>query len=226
MNVNIIDIACAAVVISFAVYGFSKGIMKFVFRLAAAVLASFGARLAAVPVSDFIYNGILKDKITVQLYKYLPSGSVSGGINSIIKTITEALPESAVKIADSLHLLPENGTVLTEEVLSVAQIESDYIRPIVTKVVLIITTLAIFVVLAVILNVVLSLINKKFFKEKHGVIGTANRILGGVFGLLRGAVPVAFLCALIILVAPLFENEKLSAVVEGSYVCSMIAEIF
>ncbi|MCH5199232.1 MAG: hypothetical protein J1E34_10055 [Oscillospiraceae bacterium] len=226
MNVNVIDISCIVIVLIFAAYGYSKGIMKFVFHLGVTLVSAIGSRLAAVPVTNFLYSSILQDKITVQLYKLLPSGSVSGGINAIINAVTAALPDSAVKIADSLNLLPKNGEAISDEILSVAQLEAQYIRPIVTKVVLIITTLAIFVALVVILSLAVNFINKKFFEEKHGVISTANRILGGVLGIIRGIIPVAFLCAVLILTAPLFENEKLSFMIEGSYVCNAIAEIF
>lgn len=226
MNINIIDIICIVFVLIFAVYGYSKGIMKFVFHLGVTVVSAFVSRLAAAPLTSFIYNSILQDKITVQLYKFLPSGSVSGGINSVINTLTEALPESAIRIAESFHLLPENGAAISNNILSVGQIETDYVRPIVTKVVLIITTLAIFIALMVILSVVANLINKKFFKEKHGAVSTANRILGCAFSIVRGAVPIAFICAALILIAPLTGNESLISVVEGSYVCSIIANLF
>jgi len=150
---NILDFICLGIVVIFVIYGTTKGVMRFVFRLLATLVAAVAARIGATYLTEFLYNALIKDKVTVQLYKILPSGSVSGGINSLIGTIKEALPASAVKIAEFLHLLPDVSSG-TNEILGVSQIEADYIKPIVTKVVLIITTLAIFVIVSVILNMV------------------------------------------------------------------------
>ncbi|MBQ7638354.1 MAG: CvpA family protein [Clostridia bacterium] len=223
---NTIDFICLGIIIIFTIIGASKGIISFVLRLVITLISAVGARLAAVPLTDMLYGAVIKDKVTVQLFKLLPSGSVSGGVNALINTITEALPSAAVKIANALHLLPESGEVIGSEVLSVSQIEADYIRPIVTKVLIIITTLTVFVIASVILNMLAKTISKKFFEKKDGAVNTANRIAGGLFGVVRGAIPAGCLCALLLLVAPLISNEKLTFLVEGSYFCGLISQLF
>jgi|GEM_PF-3407397 len=222
---NILDFICLGIVVIFVIYGTTKGVMRFVFRLLATLVAAVAARIGATYLTEFLYNALIKDKVTVQLYKILPSGSVSGGINSLIGTIKEALPASAVKIAEFLHLLPDVSSG-TNEILGVSQIEADYIKPIVTKVVLIITTLAIFVIVSVILNMVLKAISKKYFEKKEGAMSALNRAAGGVLGVVRGAIPAAFLCTALLLIAPVIGNEKLSFLVEGSYFCGLIGLIF
>ena len=105
-------------------------------------------------------------------------------------------------------------------------IEETFLQPIITKVLLIITTVVLFVVFMIILNLIVNLLDKHVFKKRKGAINAINRILGGVTGLVQGAIPVAVACLLLNLIAPLTENGTFSEMVSNSCICSYIAGIF
>ena len=97
--------------------------------------------------------------------------------------------------------------------------------PIVTKVLSILTFVLLFILLSIILRVISSLLNKALFKKKDGLLSTTNRLLGGIFGLIKGAVPAAGICMVLNLLAPILNKPNFTALVEGSYLCGLIAKL-
>lgn len=221
---NIIDYVSFGILALFLVFGIKNGIAKVLLRFGATLLSAVAARIGAQYASSYIYDSFLHEKINGKLLEIFPAGSIGGSLSSLIESLKSALPEKVYEIADFLHLLPEKGKFDT--LYTVAELEQTYVQPIITKVLLIITTLALFFILSVILMLVVNALNKHFFEDKHGVISTLNRVAGGMFGIVRGAIPVAALCAVLNLIAPIVKSEAFGSLVENSMLCGFIASIF
>ena len=225
LNLNLIDYICIAVLLLFVIVAAVKGFAKIVMHFLAYVGAFLGARLASVPVSAFIYENYIQKSVLDKLSEWIPSGSVGASIDAVLSAIQASLSEQAYNIASFLHLLPEEG-VFGDSLLTVESIEQSYVQPIVTKVLLIITTIVLFTVFMIILNIIVNMLDKHMFKKKKGAVNTANRILGGLIGVVQGAIPVGAGCMLLNVVAPLIDNAGFAGLVSNSLFCSTIADIF
>ncbi len=222
---TLIDYICIGVLAVFVIVAAVRGFAKIILHLLAYIAAGLGARYAAIPLAELIYKMALHEPIREKLLQLFPSGSIGGSIEAVLQAIKGSLSESAYNIADFLHLLPD-GNRIGESFYTVETIEETFLQPIITKVLLIITTVVLFVVFMIILNLIVNLLDKHVFKKRKGAVNVINRILGGVTGLVQGAIPVAVGCLLLNLIAPLTENSTFSQMVSNSCICSYIAGIF
>lgn len=217
---NIIDIIGCAVILLAAAFGARRGLFKVLVNVAAYLLALFVSRMAANPLSQFLYDKFLHTKVLDYIGGVIPSGE------SVMLSLKEFVPETALKIAEFFHLVDETAASnAINSALSVEKIESNYIMPIMTKILLIICTVVVFVVLSAILRVVSGWINNSLFGKKHKHLSTINKVFGFVFGLVKGAVPVCIGCEVINLLAPLVSDAKFAETVSASFLCSFISGI-
>ena len=222
---NIIDITCIVLVLLFLFFGFRRGFAKVLLRFIANLLSVFIARIAALPAASYIYTAFVHDPVQTKMIELFPNGSVEGNIAAIVDSVKASVPDSAYKIADFFQMFTDE-LLDPEKVHTVAELESAYVQPILTKVIVIITTVGLFLILSVILGLIANMINKRFFENKDGTLGTVNRVLGGIFGLARGIIPIAVGCMILNVLASLSEQSAFSALVQDSVVCGFIAGQF
>lgn len=221
---NVIDIVCLALILIAALIGAKRGLFIIFVQFLALVVSALAARIASIPVAQFFYTEYIQAEVTARLNGLLPSGSVSGGIRQVIESVFQSLPESIYKVVDFLRLIPSPFED-ANEILTVTQIESQYVSPILTKVMSFITMAVIFVVLSVILRLIVFGIDKAVFKKKKGMISTGNRLGGFLLGMVKGAIPVFFICVILNLIAPALNQNALMDQVGNSYLCQLIADI-
>ncbi len=226
-SINIIDIIAVALIVLITVSSAKKGFMKTLLTLAAFIAAFVGARIAAAPVSEFIYSDYISSLVLEKLNELLPNGSVAGEIDAVIEGILAQFPAALVDIARTYNLLPDFSALSTGTAdLTVASIEELYVAPVLTEIAAIITTLVLFVVLSAILRLVVAMINRFFVSDKHKFVKRTNMLLGAVLGFVKSLIPVAVLGAVLNLIAPAIGNEQLISFVNTSYLCEIVANLF
>ncbi|MBQ7688044.1 MAG: CvpA family protein [Clostridia bacterium] len=222
---NIIDIICFALIVLVAFFGVIKGFFSVLIRFVAYAVSFFAAKLVSAPVADLVYARFIKEGVLTRLSRLLPEGSVSGGIDRLKETLFEALPQNTVQIIRFFHLdslISSSGSA--EETLTVAQIEQNYVMPLLLKILTVAAFIAVFVLLSLILRFVAEILDKALFKKKKGLLSTTNKILGGVLGLIQGAVPVAVVCLLLNMLAPVLNKPAFTTLVENSMLCGFAAK--
>ena len=218
---NVIDIACIILALLFLIVGFRKGLASVLLRLFAGLIAVFAARAASAPLSGIIYSNYIHASVAAKLNEIFPFGSVEG---SLISSAKEAIPASAYKIAAFFELFTDQ-IIDPEKIHTVDQLETLYVQPILTKVIVIITSVVIFLLLSFILIMIANAINKHFFENRQGAISVLNKVLGGLLGLVRGIIPIAAGCMILNLIASLSGESAFASLVQNSAVCSYIAGI-
>lgn len=222
----IIDVLCLLLIVLIVWSCAKRGVFIVILHVLAYVVAGVAARVSAPYVASFVYDRVLRQQITDRLSSQLPSGSVGGGINQAIEATVEGLPDKIRQIADFLHILPSAETKnQLSQVLTIRELETQYISPIVTKVLSFITMVLLFILVSVILRLAAVWINKALFEDRDGILGTVNKTLGGILGVIKGAIPVAFIGILLVLLAPVIGNEFLLVQVEKSYLCTFLTHI-
>ncbi len=222
----VIDILCLVLIVLIVWASAKRGVFIVILQALAYVIAGIVSYLSAPYITSFIYDRFARQQIMDRLYTQLPSGSVGGGLYQSIEAAATGLPDKIRQIAEFLHLLPTAETKeQLAQVLTLEELETRYISPIVTKVLTFITMLLLFIVISVILRLAAAWINKALFEDRDGILGTVNKTLGGILGVLKGAIPVVFIGLLLVLLAPVIENEFLIGQVEKSYLCSFLTHI-
>lgn len=222
---NALDIVLIVLVALITLVAAKKGLLWSLMNFAVVILSGTLARLTARPASVLFYRQFLHQKISAELLRILPSGSVSGQIGDRIDAILSELPMPIVSIAKRYGLYPDfsGGT----QVLTVEGIEQDYIMPIVTGVLTIIATVLLFIIFFAILKIIAGAINRSLTDtQKHKFIGTTNTVLGAALGAVKGVMLVAIACVVLNLFSSAFSGSSLASQVQGSVLCGFIAGLF
>lgn len=226
-SINIIDIVAVALILLITIVGAKKGFMKTLLTLGAVIASFIGARVAAVPVSEFIYSDYLSAFVLEKLNELLPNGSVAGELEAVFENVLAQFPSALVDIARTYNLLPDLSSLAGSTAdLTVASIEELYVAPVLTEIAAIITTLVLFVILSAILRLVVAVINRFFVSDKHKFVKRTNMLLGAVLGFVKSLIPVGVLCSILNIAAPAIGNEQLISLVDTSYLCQFVADLF
>ena len=226
-SINIIDIVAVVLILLITIVSAKKGFMKTLLTLGAVIVSFIGARIAAIPVAEFIYSDYLSSFVLEKLNELLPNGSVAGELEAVFEGILAQFPAALVDIARTYNLLPDLSSLAGSTAdLTVASIEELYIAPVLTEIAAIITTLVLFVILSAILRLVVAVINKFFVSDKHKFVKRTNMLLGAVLGFVKSLIPVGVLCAILNIAAPAIGNEQLMSFVSTSYFCQLVADLF
>ena len=162
-----------------------------------------------------------------KLNELLPNGSVAGELEAVFENVLAQFPEALVDIARTYNLLPDLSSLAGSTAdLTVVSIEELYVAPVLTEIAAIITTLVLFVILSAILRLVVAVINRLFVSDKHKFVKRTNMLLGAVLGFVKSLIPVGVLCSILNIAAPAIGNEQLMSVVDTSYLCQFVANLF
>ncbi len=196
-------------------------------QFCASVVSVIAARLLSQPAASYVYSHFLQQGIHDKLGELLPEGSVSGELQKIADSAIESLPNAVQKLAAQFHLLDflHAGSNSTE-LLTVEQIQADYIAPVVVKAISAVCFAALFALLAFLLKGVALWLNRTFFEKKDGVLSRFNKFSGALFGVLRGVLAVLVLAAVLNLIASFVESPSFQDQVVKSYVCNYISTWF
>lgn len=221
---NYIDIAVIVFIAAVTLISAKKGFIKSLFNLSAYALAGITAKFLASPVASYIYVNFIKVSVTDTLTEILPSGSVSGEIETVIHSVLSSLPPFVSALASQFGIT-DSMSINGGGVLTIENIEAQYLAPIVTAVVSVISLVILFVLFAIVFRIIFAVIDKFLNSDKHKLIRTSNRVLGAVLGFIKSLVPAGLICALLNIAAPLVNNEAFYNMVTDSFFCRLIAEI-
>ena len=204
----ILDIAVVAVIVVTVIIAVKKGFMTMVLELAAYAVSYFAAMFLSGFLAEFLYKTAFRESI----------------INGLSKTISETAEslEAGVKAEAALNNLPfvfknviaaagitpqsieaKFHNASAQQSVSIAtEVTDNFIGQYVQSFLGIIIFIVLFVLLLILAKIAAKAIGGAF---KHvPVVGTANAVLGGILGFVKGLVIVVILCAAIKLISPLF----------------------
>ncbi len=218
---HIIDIVLVLLIALIAFIGTKRGFVLTVFDLFSGIASLIIAKLTSPYASVFIYDNFAKATVLTFLEKkYNEAGTA---ITEAISAVLDFLPEGMYAFAEKTGLLDVSS--VSQDVLSkittVAELEANIARPVVTAVINIVCFAAISCVAIIVLKIVGRLLSGIISKIK--IIGKLNSILGGVAGVLKGVVDV-FIIAVILCVVS-FASETIATYVADSYICSLISQL-
>lgn len=222
---NYIDIILFLFIFLITFLSAHKGLFHVLSQFAATVASLILAKVLSAPVSSFLYTQFLENSVRDKLTELLPEGSVSGELQSIADSALESLPSFIQKLAAQLHLVDLLHAGAGSELLSVEQIQTDYVAPLVIKAISAVCFLVLFALLALLLKGVALWLNHTFFDKKDGALSRFNKFTGAIFGVLRGSIAVLLIALLLNLIASFVQAPVFQNLVTNSYICNYISTL-
>ncbi len=224
---NLIDGIFLGVLVLVMFLSARKGLLYVLLQYAATVCAALLSKGLSIPVSGFIYSRYIQDKVLYSLTEILPHGSAQGEIQSIADSVMGSLPDYIRDLAEQFHVMDafHAGSADPNGQLSIAQIESDYIAPVVSKTLSVICLIVLFFILLIGLKILVYFLNKALTSKKDGVLSTANKLLGALLGAARGALVVLAAAVILSFTASFLDEGSFKDMVTNSYVCNYLSTL-
>lgn len=223
---NYLDIILLAVLVLCTYLSARRGLFHVLSQYLASIAAFILARLLCTPAARLIYSNYFAGQVQLKLNELLPSGSVSGQMDSLTDTVVQSLPDVVQKIVTQFRLTELLHTGATQaETLTVSEIETLYVAPIVIKAFSIVTMFVIFVLLALILKTAIYYLNKALFGEKDSKFQGINKFLGALLGVARGVLFMFVFAFLLNIAASFLPENEFHTTVASSYICNYVSTI-
>ncbi len=221
---NILDLIVIVVIAVIAIVSARKGFLIQILNIASYVISGIFARIFSTPVVSYLYTNYFSEKVLMKLHEVLPSGSVEGEIGKVVVDTLEALPEFIAAAINHFNLF-DLSLITDEGSLTVEMLEQTYLAPMISKVLSIIVIVALFILFAIVLKFVFSIINRLLTGKKHKLIRGTNMFFGAALGAVKGSLTAGIICAVLNIAAPAINNPQLLEYVNGSAICGIIADL-
>lgn len=175
-----IDIILLALVVIFFIYGWQKGFVKTVMKLAGFLLAGVGAYLFYSYPGEYIYNKLLLPKLS----SMIENSILSGATGMTISELFNSKPEFFVNILNRYSTVSDIERFYTSgEEITVADISSYMASPIARGISNILGFVLVFFALLLLLWLLTFILDKIC---ELPVLKTANKLLGIILGTVLG----------------------------------------
>lgn len=220
----ILDVILVAVFAAFVFTAAKKGFILSLLELVAVIAALFLSLQASPVVAQAAYAGFVEQSMINSVSEKITE--TFGATSSATVTFVDVLPQYMVNFAQSVGVDVESiANSLTLDGFSATEVATELVSNIAKPIIIGALTIIFFIIIAILLLFVLKfaaqLVAKLF---KLPIIGTANKLLGGVLGACKGVLVVVFVCTIMKLLFAGSDNE-IGKMVNDSYVVGFIDNI-
>ena len=219
-----IDMALLAIMLIFLIVSAKRGFLIILVLISVAIAVISAANLCK-PAANSIYDTFIGPNITEKVSASLSENSDIMSSAGKASAVVDNLPKI---IKDYILRTDPDENNITSEILNgdfsgtdaAEKLSSDIAKPIAVTVL----SPVIFLLLSIVLSLLLSVVAKWLNKIcKLPLIGTANTVLGGVFGILKGLIAVYFIgIILLLLSANSKQNTSFYEAVNNSAIITII----
>lgn len=218
----IIDILLLAIFALTIVMSAKKGFFMGLFDLIGSILSFIIARGLASSFAPGVYESMVKPGAE----QYLNSSLSDVGTTDYVSQIEQAVNSIPDSLSGIMQIIGFDKEVLLEKVSSVdlngdnlvESVMNTVVEPVASAVIQLIIFAVLAVALIFVLRIAAKLLNKII--KKLPVIKRFNSLFGAIFGILRGALIVCVVAALISVVAGFTTNEAFIQSAESSVIIS------
>ena len=204
-----IDMALLAIMLIFLIVSAKRGFLITLLEVLVFAIAVISAANLCKPAANSIYDTFIGPNITEKVSASLSENSDIMSSAGKASAVVDNLPKIIKNYI--LRTDPDENNI-TSEILNgdfsgtdaAEKLSSDIAKPIAVTVL----SPVIFLLLSIVLSLLLSVVAKWLNKIcKLPLIGTANTVLGGAFGILKGLIAVYFIGIILLLLSA---NSKLN----------------
>ena len=199
----VIDIISVILIVVSFVRGSMRGFIKSVWRLAAWVITAVLTFSLLTPAYEFALNLPVSEKLNTQVHQYLDERLTNGNEQEAV--MITGLPEF---LGESIDL----GQLTSEAAQNFDNAVSDFAKNITNIIIKIAVFILLFLIIRILLWFVFNVLN---VASKLPVIKGANKLLGGIAGVLGTMFVIYLVCAFISFFA---SNAGVIEVINSSYI--------
>jgi uncharacterized membrane protein required for colicin V production len=225
MNI-ILDVILLTVFVAFVFTAAKKGFMLSLLELIAVIVALTLSYQFSPVVAQAAYDNIVEEKLVETVETELDASLNISSSTAQAETVLESMPEFMVSFASSVGIeMEEVKSKITFETFSSENLATELVdkiaQPIVVTALTAISFLLLSAVLLFALKWIAGVLSKIF---KLPLIGTVNKVLGGVLGACKGVMVIIFISTILKVLFAGGESE-ISTMVNGSYVVGLLDNV-
>lgn len=225
MNI-ILDVILLTVFVAFVFTAAKKGFMLSLLELIAVIVALTLSYQFGPVVAQAAYDNIVEEKLVETVETELDASLNISSSTAQAETVLESMPEFMVSFASSVGIeMEEVKSKITSETFSSENLATELVdkiaQPIVVTALTAISFLLLSAVLLFALKWIAGVLSKIF---KLPLIGTVNKVLGGVLGACKGVMVIIFISTILKVLFAGGESE-ISTMVNGSYVVGLLDNV-
>jgi uncharacterized membrane protein required for colicin V production len=222
----ILDVILLTVLVAFIFTAAKKGFMRSLLELIAVIVALVMAYQFSPVVAQAAYDNLVEESLIETVQTQLDENLNISSSTEKAELVLESVPSFMTSFASSLGIeLEEVKTKITSETFSSENLATELVVKVAQPIVVAALTALFFLVLSAVLMFALKwvagLLSKLF---KIPLLGTVNKILGGVLGACKGVMVIIFISTLLKLIFAGGESE-ISTMVNSSYVIGLLDNI-
>ena len=216
-----VDGALALLLVCTILHCARLGLVRSLAGIVAWIAAAAIALHFCAPLSVYCYDRFLHERVLTMAEERIQNAADATMTVSYTNEVLDALPEVVVKSAESMGVdvaeLQSRTEKLPQE--TAEALERECLAPIIKASLKVVLFIAILVVIVGLVQLVLTPVGKTL--HKLPLIGTTDKALGAVLGLLKGAVLIAVL-AILLRVAGSVTQGEFSRAVDNSKIVSFV----
>lgn len=189
MGFNYIDIIIAVIVIIMAIVGYNRGLFVSIINLARSIFGILLCFFASSYLSPIVYESVVKDIAYQTVTDKLNEVANIDVVASITETVNN-LPQFMQGVVDLSAINNISSANTVDYVMNTV------VQPIASVIIKIIVFVLVFIVFFLLTGIIVSLIQKKNKKDKSA-LGTTNKLLGALLGIIKAVIVVCALVAVI-----------------------------
>lgn len=187
---SMFDFIMILIVLVFAVVGYVRGAIRSVLSFVGGIVSFIIAIFAGNHLSPYIYDMFFKQSINNKVAESVDS-ALQNGAGSIGENVTNALPDFLKGFVDSSDIINSLNSVTGETSQEITNAAAEAVQQAVSPIIISIISLCVTIIAFILLKIIIGIIcHLADVVNKIPVIGTANRITGGVIGLVYGILVV------------------------------------
>ncbi len=222
-----LDILLIAVLAFDVIWHVKKGFVRTLLTLLAAIAAFCLAMKAAEPVATWCYDAFLDPMICEKVDEHISDFDDAHSAKEVVNEVARVIPEQLSTILKRINADPNDavdqiGSVKDGGALTPQQISQKIVKPVAMVVLKIIATLLCYGVLMALFHVLIHLLCSV---TKLPVLHSADKLLGGALGFLKGLVLVYLITLLCSLIAQVTTKPEMKQFMEQSSIIPVFQQI-
>lgn len=222
----VLDIILVVIFAAFVFAAVKKGFMLSLLELVAVIAALALSYQFSPVVAQAAYDGVVEESLIETVEGQIDENFNLTSSTKQAEVILDAMPEFMVSFASSVGVeFEEVKEKISSESFSSENLATELVQKVAQPIVVGALTIVFFLLLASILLFVfkwLAQILSKLFKLP--LIGTANKILGGILGVCKGVIVIVFICTVLDVLFAGGDNE-IARAVNDSYVIGLLDNV-
>lgn len=205
---SVIDAIMILIILIFAIIGYMRGAVGAILSFVGGVVSAIVSGVLGSNIAPWIYDNFFKQTISEDVTSTV-SNAINNGVTGIGDSIAEILPSFIADFASENGIIDVlnniTGSTTSELSSTACEIVLQAVEPIYTKIISICATIVLFFVLNIIVGIICHLSG---VVNKIPIVGSANKIIGGIMGLVYGGVLVLVAVFVMSLIIPCFDQDN------------------